>query len=115
MLTSKMRSLGMPLRGVVMNRTHPLPEDGEAVIAPADVPSLLRACGVDDVPPSLSQWLWRTYDGACTTARAEELRREVFEQGLEPGIACVSVPELMGDVHDLKALSDVARRLCARR
>jgi anion-transporting ArsA/GET3 family ATPase len=115
MLTSKMRSLGMPLKGVVMNRTHPLPEDGEAVVSADDMRALLHACGIDDVPAPLSRWLWRTYDDACTMARAEELRWEVFEQGLEPGIACVSVPELLGDVHDLKALSDVARRLCAQR
>jgi hypothetical protein len=108
-----MRALGMPLKGVVMNRTHPLTEDGEAVLDAEEVRNLLDACGIRSVSRESSDWLWRTYDEACTTARAEELRREVFEAGLEAGVACVDVPELLGDVHDLRALSDVARKLCA--
>jgi len=110
-LTSKMRALGMPLKGVVMNRTHPLPEDGEATVSLDDVRTLLAMCGIHGVSEDVSEWLWRVYDDACTIARAEELRREVFEEGLESGIACISVPELLGDVHDLRALLDVAHRL----
>ena len=111
MLTSKMRALGMPLKGVVMNRTHPLPEDGEATVSLNDVRTLLVMCGIHGVSEDVSEWLWHVYDDACTIARAEELRREVFEEGLESGIACISVPELLGDVHDLRALLDVAHRL----
>jgi anion-transporting ArsA/GET3 family ATPase len=113
MLTSKMRALGMPLKGVVMNRTHPLPEGGDACASLAEVRRVLDGCALDRVPDDTARWLWRTYEDACTVARAEDLRREVFEEGLEEDVARVSVPEFLGDVHDLHALFEVSRRLCA--
>ena len=112
MLTSKMRALGMPLKGVVMNRTHPVPEGGDACVRVEEMRKLLEACALTGVPDDVVSWLWRVYDDACTVARGEELRREVFEQGLEPGVARVNVPEFLGDVHDVRALAEVARWLC---
>ena len=112
MLTSKMRALGMPLKGVVMNRTHPLPEGGDACARLGEMRELLEACALTGVPDEVVTWLWRVYDDACTVARGEELRREVFEQGLEPGVASVTVPEFLGDVHDVRALAEVAGWLC---
>ena len=74
--------------------------------------SLLVRSGMTEISEPLVRWLWQTYDDACTTARAEDLRREVFEEGLGASVAWVSVPEFRGDVHDLKTLAEVARILC---
>jgi anion-transporting ArsA/GET3 family ATPase len=112
MLTSKMSELGMPLKGVVMNRTHPLPADGDAVVTEPELRTLLAASGLPKLNDEVGRWLWQTYDDACTTARAEDLRREVFEEGLAGSVAWVSVPEFRGDVHDLRTLAEVARKLC---
>jgi anion-transporting ArsA/GET3 family ATPase len=114
LLTARMRSLGMPLKGVVMNRTHPLPEDGEACADLEQVRTLLHECGLADVPPLVVDWLWDTYRDACTVARTECLRREAFEQGLDADVARVAVPESLGDVHDLRALGEIARAIAAR-
>jgi anion-transporting ArsA/GET3 family ATPase len=111
MLTAKMRALGMPLKGVVMNRTHPLPDDGDAVLTREEMGELLAACGMSDLDAATVDWLHATYDHACTVARAEDLRREVFEDGLDAGVAHLGVEEQLGDVHDLRALARVGRLL----
>jgi anion-transporting ArsA/GET3 family ATPase len=123
-LTTKMRELGMPLKGVVMNRVHPLPclgsEGGAAdpSIADFDPPDgatlgkmlePLRAAGIED---AVITWLVETYLEACTIARAEDIRREAFEAGLDSAVAVVVVPELDHDVHDLGDLAAVAAYLC---
>jgi anion-transporting ArsA/GET3 family ATPase len=111
-LTGKMLALGMPLKGVVMNRIHPVPAGGEhshdlksivATLAP------LARCGVT---AECVRWIAENYVSSCTIAHAEEVRREAFESGLGSEVARVAVPEFDRDVHDLTALMAVADRLC---
>jgi anion-transporting ArsA/GET3 family ATPase len=111
-LTGKMLALGMPLKGVVMNRVHPVPAGGEhshdlesmvAALAP------LARCGVSD---ECVRWIAENFINSCTIARAEEVRREAFESGLGSDVARVAVPEFDRDVHDLAALMAVAERMC---
>jgi anion-transporting ArsA/GET3 family ATPase len=111
-LTGKMLALGMPLKGVVMNRIHPVPAGGEHS---HDLESIVGAlaplarCGVTE---ECIRWIAENYISSCTIARAEEVRREAFELGLGSEVARVAVPELDRDVHDLTALMAVADRLC---
>jgi hypothetical protein len=107
-----MNELGMPLKGVAMNRVHPLSFDGEAVISLDELRSLMGRAHVEAGTEAEVAWLWRAYDDACTIARAEALRRESFEEGLGADVARVVVPELLEDVHDLGALARVANWLC---
>jgi len=111
-LTTKMRDLGMPLKGVVMNRVHTVPggPDAPPVEAVEALLENLRGRGID---AEVISWLSRTYADSLTTARAEDVRRESFEAGLGADVAMVAVPELDHDVHDLASLAEVAGKLCA--
>jgi len=111
-LTARMRALGMPLKGVVMNRIHPLPGAGEYAIDAAAVSAALAPLLKGGTSAQCLEWIAETYVASCMMARAEEIRREAFETGLEAEVACVAVPELDHDVHDLTALAAVARLLC---
>ncbi|RMF20721.1 MAG: ArsA family ATPase [Deltaproteobacteria bacterium] len=110
-LTTKMHELGMPLKGVVMNRVHPMPEGGEAEPERDRVLAVIeRLCG-PEIDARAAGWLAGVYEDACRIARAEEIRREAFEAGLDSNVATVTVPEFEADVHDLRSLAEVARRL----
>jgi anion-transporting ArsA/GET3 family ATPase len=111
-LTTKMRELGMPLKGVVMNRVHPLPGSTDVAISPDAVEDMLAPLRERGVSSEVLVWLIETYVASLTIARAEEVRREAFESGLEAGIAAVAVPEFDHDVHDLGSLAEIAESLC---
>lgn len=105
-LSARMRSLDMPLKGVVMNRAHLVPEvlqgGGEAAVS--QVLSYLEEQGADE---ESRQWLGRIFSDSLASATAEEARRELFTTGLYGDVEVVTVPELAGDVHDLGGLSKV--------
>ncbi len=117
-LTSKMSELGMPLKGVVMNRVHPLPGSAERGPDPDELLERLKtacpslASSDDDLRAEL-EWMIATYLKASTVARGEEIRREAFEAGLPDDIDTVAVPALDRDVHEVAALARVAARVCA--
>ena len=50
----------------------------------------------------------RNHAAAETQARAEGIRREMFESGLPAGVVVQGVPELEADVHDLSSLARLA-------
>jgi anion-transporting ArsA/GET3 family ATPase len=116
MLTEKMAALGMPLRGVVLNRLHPLPEIVAEEVDPvklrAAVVEILDAVGIDDA--RIADWITANHVDAEAQAGAEAIRREMFESGLPPGIETTGVPELEGDVHDLASLARLSQLICAR-
>jgi len=111
-LTTKMHDLGMPLKGVVMNRVHPMPAGGEGGEPDRSrvVSTIERLCEAR-IDRRTTAWLADVYGDACRIARAEEIRREVFEAGLAPDVKTVTVPEFEADVHDVRSLAEVARRL----
>ncbi len=113
-LTEKMAALGMPLRGVVLNRLHPLPaiapEESDPAKLRRDVDEILKAVGVGDA--LIADWLAANHSTAEAQARAEGIRREMFESGLPPGVEVTGVPELEADVHDLASLARLSRLIC---
>ncbi len=111
LLTSKMRELAMPLRGVVMNRVYPMPAGGESEPTEADVRRALRAAHDGAIASEIEDWLVARYLEGCTIARSEEIRRESFEAGLDDDVRCVAVPEFEADVHDLVSLARVGHVL----
>ncbi|RMD81523.1 MAG: ArsA family ATPase [Candidatus Dadabacteria bacterium] len=111
LLTAKMRELGMPLKGVVMNRVQPMPCGGESEPSRDQVLRALKRWLVSDIGPEELEWLADAYENACRSARAQELRCEAFEVGLGDEVVAVRIPELEADVHDLASLAKVARLL----
>jgi len=113
-LTTKMSELGMPLRGVVMNRVHPLPGAADLGVSFEELSErLVSACpALGAVDEAVVEWLAATYMNGCTVARAEDVRREVFEAGLSPDVVSVAVPEFERDVHEIPALARIAYEIC---
>ena len=113
-LTEKMAALGMPLRGVVLNRLHPLPEgageDEDYAVFSREVTQLLEEVGVES--PPVAHWIAENHAAAVAQARAEGIRREMFEDGLPPGVVVKGVPEFEGDVHDVASLGRLAAIIC---
>jgi anion-transporting ArsA/GET3 family ATPase len=106
MLTERMRELGMPLKGVVMNRIRVsgTGDDGDADQDAGSIEDLLGSYGFED---AVVRWLTATYLNACVVARAEAIRRESFETGLPEHVAVVPVPELRHDVHSVEVLGEL--------
>ncbi len=105
-LAASMRALGMPLKGVVMNRVHAAAPglDDEAMTAAA-LGRIVATLGVAGVDAEVSAWLESTLESARVQAAAEAVRREAFEDALPADVAFVSVPEQRRDVHDLASLA----------
>jgi len=105
-LAARMRALGMPLRGVVMNRVHTpaagLDDGADSAAALDRIVAALAEAGVD---AETREWLARTLEAARSQAAAEAVRREAFEAALPGGVVLATVPEQCGDVHDLTALA----------
>jgi anion-transporting ArsA/GET3 family ATPase len=114
MLTEKVAILGMPLRGVVVNRLHPLPAGAdEAIPRPVleqRIVRLLAASGAVDA--DAVAWLASNHLAAQGLANAEAERRKAFEAGLPAGIVVQPVPEFEADVHDLPTLARFADVVC---
>ena len=123
-LAAQMAARGMPLKGVVMNRVHPhlAMGDGDgsvdAITALVEAQLGARASGgpaakpsrrggassaASGVPP-LAERLARNFVAYQARARGDELRMEIFRQGLPRGVPLVLVPNLRSDVHDVAGL-----------
>jgi len=114
MLTEKVAFLGMPLRGVVVNRLHPLPAGADEPIArPVLEQRLARILARSGaVEAGTVEWLAANHLAAQELANAETERRQVFEAGLPDGILVRPVPEFDADVHDLPTLARFADVVC---
>lgn len=114
LLTEKVAFLGMPLRGVVVNRLHPLPPGAEERVPRSALEerlsSLLAANGTVD--REAVTWLAGNHLAAQELATAEAERRRAFEAGLPAGIIVQPVPEFEADVHDLRSLARFAEVVC---
>jgi anion-transporting ArsA/GET3 family ATPase len=114
MLTEKVALLGMSLRGVVLNRLHPLPAGADepipGPILQRQISRLLAASGTVDA--AAAEWLATNHLAAQGLANAEADRRRVFEAGLPAGIVVQPVPEFEADVHDLRTLARFADVVC---
>jgi len=129
-LVAQMSARRMPLKGVVMNRVHPhlAMGDGEASFerirdlvaeqlarlrpASAAAPPARRvktarrpanlASGAADAP--LADRLAQNFVAYQARARGDEVRSEIFRQGLPRSVPLVLVPNLQSDIHDLAGL-----------
>lgn len=110
-LAEKMRELDMPLKGVVMNRVHEIPQsltgEGLAEELAAEREQLIAEGGEEDA----ARWLFETLADYCVAAAAEGARREAFALDLAPNVVTTALRELPGDVHDLRGLATVASAL----
>jgi anion-transporting ArsA/GET3 family ATPase len=114
MLTEKVALLGMPLRGVVINRLHPLPVGADQGVPRAVLKERLAHLLADRGPAGSEaiDWLAANHLAAQNLANAEDERRQIFEAGLPDGIVVQPVPEFEADVHDLATLARFADVVC---
>ena len=109
-LAEQMSSRRMPLRGVVMNRIHPLFQGtGVQGVSPEAIATRLagpaeRALGVKP-PGEMLARLARNFCAYQERAHGDALRIEGFVQGLPAGSPFVQVPNLPRDIHDLAGLA----------
>jgi anion-transporting ArsA/GET3 family ATPase len=103
--TERLSEEGMPLAGLVANRTHPVLADLPASKALAAAESLDES---GDAP--LAAAVLRLH--ADRVGRAERERRLLSRfSKAHPEVAIVGVPALAGDVHDLSGLQEIGASL----
>jgi anion-transporting ArsA/GET3 family ATPase len=112
-LASKMAELGMPLKGVVMNRVHAeLRWAKRGTIDPDDPGAVMRlvarAVGAAEAPA-----LVENFADYQALARGEQLRIEQFRAGLPKRVPVATVPNFTRDIHDLATLAAMHAHLFA--
>jgi len=108
--SKRMKSLAMPLGGVVFNRVHEeFPADPETfhggTVARVDeerIASTLIAAGI---PAAQTPWLARNFVDYQLLARGEAIRMEQFRGGLSRKVPFVTVPNFDSDLHDVASLT----------
>jgi anion-transporting ArsA/GET3 family ATPase len=127
-LAAQMSARGMPLRGVVMNRVHPHVALGDgdgsleaitalvaeqlATLVPqradkgaaATAKAPRRASAAKNGDASLAERLAQNFVAYQARARGDEVRMEIFRQGLPRSVPLVLVPNLRSDIHDVAGL-----------
>lgn len=93
---------GMPLAGLVLNRTHPVLADLSATRARAVAEELRSA--------PLAAAVLRLHADRVDLAEREERLLSRFTSA-HPGVAVAQVPALAGDIDDLDGLREVGERL----
>jgi anion-transporting ArsA/GET3 family ATPase len=101
----RLASDGMPLAGLVVNRTHPV----LATIPPAR--ALATADELDRTDQGeLAAAVLRLHADRVAVASREKRLLARFTKA-HPGVAVVGVPALPTDVHDLDGLREISMRL----
>ncbi|PRW63393.1 ArsA family ATPase [Actinopolyspora mortivallis] len=101
----RLSSEGMPLSGLVVNRTHPVLADLPAARAVAAAEELEEAGG-----SPLAASVLRLHADRVAVAEREKRLLARFTRA-HPEVGLVGVPALPGDVHDLDGLDEVGTRL----
>ncbi len=114
--SEKIRTLHMPLKGVVFNRVHEeLPVDPAAfpgaTVTRADEAAVEGALLAIGTPPADARWMARNFVDYQVLARGEALRMEQFRAGLPGRTPFVTVPNFDSDLHDLAGLARMHRHL----
>jgi anion-transporting ArsA/GET3 family ATPase len=118
-LASRMKDLGVSLRGVVMNR---LQSSGDVQDADGNGSAGGRETGQGlarireallqaGVGAEVADWMLETARSRLVEAAAQAVRREAFEAGLPDGVNRSAIAEQQRDVHDLAGLAVIAREL----
>jgi anion-transporting ArsA/GET3 family ATPase len=96
---------GMPLAGLVVNRTHPT----LASVPPATALATAEELDRTGTSPVASAMLRLHADRVAVAAREKRLLARFTKA--HPGVAVVGVPALPTDVHDLDGLREISLRL----
>jgi anion-transporting ArsA/GET3 family ATPase len=106
---------GMPLAGLVANRTHPVLAALPAGRALAAAEDLDRAAGGQDPtgPAALTSAMLRLHADRVAVANREKRLLARFTKA-HPSVAMVGVPALPADVHDLDGLREISLRLAGK-
>ncbi|WP_017615724.1 ArsA family ATPase [Nocardiopsis salina] len=99
----------MPLAGLVLNRTHPLPEGPAARLGPEEAEQAAETLSCDGGHPVAEAALRLHAERARTRERELLLRDRLLTA--HPGVRVTEVAALAGDVHDLTGLRWVGARL----
>jgi anion-transporting ArsA/GET3 family ATPase len=120
---ARLRSSGVPLTGVVLNRARVWPESGPpplSVPAQGQASEALQALaaalgptlgGAEDAAAAARAAIAATSEYASLVRRDEEATRSLREGALALGCFWRRVPELPRDIHDLDGLARVAEAL----
>jgi anion-transporting ArsA/GET3 family ATPase len=107
-LESQMTALGVRLKAIVQNRTHPLPAPLAAASETAPLEAELLARGA---PPANLAWIRQAHRSYLAIASAEERHWQALRTSLPANVVSVRVPELGHDLHSLDDLAEVGRLL----
>lgn len=105
----RLASDGMPLSGLVLNRTHPLPQGPASQLGPEEAERAAEALSRDGEHPVAEAALHLHAERARTRGRELLLRDRLLTA--HPGVRVSEVAALAGDVHDLTGLRWVGARL----
>lgn len=105
----RLASDGMPLAGLVLNRTHPLPDGPAARLGPEEAERAAETLGGTGEHPMAEAALRLHAERARTRGRELLLRDRLLTE--HPGVRVSEVAALAGDVHDLTGLRRVGEHL----
>lgn len=108
-LVASIEAFNVPLRAVVVNRVHPLPEAERA--RPSLPESLFTELAAAGVEAQVMSWLRTTWQEAIFTDQTERERLRRFAGAVPPAAAWAEVAELDHDTHSLQDLAQVALRM----
>lgn len=105
----RLASDGMPLAGLVLNRTHPLPDGPAARLGPDEAERAAQTLAGTGEHPVAEAALRLHAERARTRGRELLLRDRLLTE--HPGVRVSEVSALAGDVHDLTGLRRIGDRL----
>lgn len=107
----RLASDGMPLAGLVLNRTHPLPDGPAGRLGPEEAERAAETlAGTGEHP--VAEAALRLHAERARRRGRELLLRDRFLTG-HPGVRVSEVPALAGDVHDLTELRRIGDHLAS--
>ena len=112
-LASKMAELGMPLKGVVLNRVHAELRCAKRGGLDPDDPDAVIRLVTGAVGPAEATALVENFADYQRLARGEHLRIEQFRAGLSKRVPVATVPNVTRDIHDLATLAAMHAHLFA--
>ena len=105
-----LRQQQVPLRAVIANRVHRLPDCCRGVLGPG---AEERARGLPGIEPATGEWLSQCLHDAVVQERFEQQRLAAFRSALPSGLSWAEAPDLERGDDALSDLREIARYLGA--